>query len=375
MKIVFLISSLGSGGAERVATTLCNAWADYGRDVVLITTYSGAGVPFYKVDSKINLRNLADEIRSPRIGKNYFHRMLTLRRMIIEAQPDVVVSFLPNVNIAAIFATAFTGIPCVIGERSDPLVQPLGRLWSTACRMLYRFADAVTVQTDSVAQRIGNVYPALKKVLVIPNPLPNELMKLQPRMPNAASSNGRHILLSVGRLSIEKRTGQIIDAFSELTERYPDWDLHLIGEGPLRHVLQQQINDCGIQPGRIRLIGRSQEPWILMREADAFVLASAYEGFPNALLEAVALGLPSISTDCKSGPREISDNGKVVRLVPVDDHKALVKELDELMGDENLRSQLSREGVDSVRKRFVLAEVLMLWDSLLTSVIAERQVQ
>lgn len=372
MNLVFLTNNLSAGGAERVTTTLSNVWSVLGVNVVLIVTFKEVCDPFYPLDPRVQLRFLANEVNGSRKGKHHLHRLLTLRRMILETRPDVVVSFLPNVNIAAILATAFTGIPCVIGERSDPLDQPIGRLWSMACQMLYRYADAVTVQTDSVANRIGKIYPALKWVAVIPNPLPNELVELQPRIPRGAPSNGRRVLLSVGRLSIEKRTGKIIDAFAQVADRHPDWDLHLVGDGPLRETLLQQIDDCGLQIGRVQLLGRSHEPWKLMRDADAFVLASAYEGFPNALLEAVALGLPSISTDCNSGPREISDNGSVVCLVPTDDHKALVEALDAMMGDEHLRIKLSHEGAKSVRQRFVLGEVLKLWDLLFERVLAAR---
>jgi glycosyltransferase involved in cell wall biosynthesis len=149
----------------------------------------------------------------------------------------------------------------------------------------------------------------------------------------------------------------------------------VVGDGPLRDALQQQIERCGLPAGRVSLLGRSHSPWQLMREADAFVLASAYEGFPNALLEAVAIGLPSISTDCRSGPREISDEGRVVRLVPTDDLAALAGALDKLLGDPSLRRRLSETGPGSVRRRFSLPTVLARWDELFAAVTGSKRQQ
>jgi GalNAc-alpha-(1->4)-GalNAc-alpha-(1->3)-diNAcBac-PP-undecaprenol alpha-1,4-N-acetyl-D-galactosaminyltransferase len=375
MRIVLLTSSLDAGGAERVATTLCNAWVARGDEIILIPTFSGGGRPFYSLSKKIKLIYLADEVSTHKIKlntrKNYMIRLKILRNIIVRHNPSLVISFLPNVNIAAIGATIFTRIPCIICERSDPTIHPISPFWSIACRLFYRFADAVTVQTQSVAQRIGEVYPRLKRVTVMPNPLPEELMAMEPRDPDATPNDGRQVLLSVGRLSAEKRPNRIIHAFAALAGKYPTWDLHLIGDGPMRQGLARQIEACGLAPGRVKLLGKNPDPWPAMKKADAFILASAYEGFPNALLEAVALGVPSISTDCRSGPREISDDGRALRLVPPDDDRALTLALDEFLGDPALRRQLSEAGAASVRARFELGMLLRQWDTLFDQVIKD----
>jgi GalNAc-alpha-(1->4)-GalNAc-alpha-(1->3)-diNAcBac-PP-undecaprenol alpha-1,4-N-acetyl-D-galactosaminyltransferase len=372
LRIVFLISSLGSGGAERVASTLSNAWVARGDQVTLVPTFSGGGQPFYELDPRVEVRYLADEIGGPVAGgsgKRYLSRLLALRRLIRARQPDLVLSFLPNVNIAALVATAFTGIPCIVSERSDPSMLPIGRVWSLACRLFYRFADAVTVQTEAVAGRIGSIYPGLRRVAVMPNPLPAALEAEPPRDPDQPAASSRRVLLSVGRLAPEKRTDLIINSFARLAAAYPDWDLHLVGDGPLRADLQRQIDATGLPQQRIRLLGRSTEPWVLMRQADAFVLASDYEGFPNALLEALALGLPAVSTDCRSGPRELSDDGTVVELVPPGDGAALQQALSTLIGDAALRRRLGVAGAASVRRRYGLAQVLGLWDALFAQIL------
>jgi GalNAc-alpha-(1->4)-GalNAc-alpha-(1->3)-diNAcBac-PP-undecaprenol alpha-1,4-N-acetyl-D-galactosaminyltransferase len=368
MKIVFLCSSLGAGGAERVASILCNAWSEKGYSVTLIPTYSGGGQPFYPLHKDVHLRYLADEVARKKISYGYLTRIFLLRKIILSVNPDVVISFLPNVNLAAIFVTSFTGIPCVIGERSDPLEQPIGKLWTTACRLFYRFADVVTVQTSSVAARIGLVYPKLRRVIVIPNPLPPEIEQSSIGYNRPLEDKGRRILLSVGRLSSEKRPENIIEAFLKIAELHPDWDLHFVGDGPLLTKMQHQIKASSRQRRRIVLHGRSDAPWDYMRKADIFVLASAYEGFPNALLEAVALGLPSISTDCNSGPRDISEDGQVVMLVPLHDDLALAESLSRLMADKELRNRLRRQGAESVRARYKLQSVLDSWNTVFTEI-------
>lgn len=371
MKVIFLVSSMGSGGAERVAATLCRAWVERGDDVILVPTFSGGGQPFYVLDERVKLRYLSDEV-GPALGggKRYGRRLMALRRMIREQQPDVVVSFLPNVNIAAIMATAFTGIPCVVCERSDPTARAMPWIWRRACQLLYRFADCVAVQTEAVAERIGELYGDLKRVAVVPNPLPQTLVS----WPVASSRTvDPRVLLSLGRLASGKRVDWVISAFAELAPRYPDWVLHIYGDGPMAQSLANQMMTYPMEiRERIQLLGATTDPWAVMQAADAFVLASEVEGFPNALLEAMGLGLPCVTTDCRSGPREISRNGQDALLVPVGDLGALTQALGRVMGDAELRQTLGRQGRTSVHERYRLETVLTIWDDIFKSVGAWR---
>ena len=171
MRVALLTSSLGAGGAERVASVLCNAWVRRGDTVKLIPTYSGGGAPFYTLDSGIDLEYLSDIVgdRSKSLT-NYIRRYFALRRCLLEFKPDVVVSFLPNVNVFAILALGFTGIPVIVCERRDPSSQPATKFWEYACSTVYRFADALVVQTTSVRKSIGEIYPSLRKITT-PSPL------------------------------------------------------------------------------------------------------------------------------------------------------------------------------------------------------------
>lgn len=367
MKIVFLVSSLNSGGAERVATTLCNAWAARGDRVTLIPTYSGGGVPFYELDSAVELIYLADEVGQKRktlLG--YLQRLITLRRLIKSRQPDVIVSFLPNVNVAAIVASAFLGIPLVVCERTDPSSYPCDKSWEFAAKAMYRYADMLTVQTDAVAVKAAQMY-SVRRIRSIENPLPDEIIKIE----KSYLPRKRKTLLSLGRLSSEKQVDKIIYAFASVAGRFNDWDLHIYGDGPLREMLARQIQEQKLA-GRVFLMGKTNDPWHVMADADAFVMTSKCEGFPNALLEAMGVGLPCIAFDCPSGPREITDNGNLALLVKLNDLQGLIRALEQIMRQEDFRVELGKRARAAVLERYNLSKVLEKWDQLFLEVGARR---
>lgn len=367
MKILLLVSSLDHGGTERVVTSLCNAWGARGDEVTLVPTYSGGGQPFYEISNAVELIYLANVVGVRRKNiLSYAHRIYALRQLIAARNPDVIVSFLPNVNLAAILASAFLRIPLIICERSDPTSYPHENVIGTVCKLTYRFADMLTVQTDSVAGKVESLYPGMKNVRAVPNPLPASVMSYR-----KTGGGDRKILLSLGRLSPEKQIDKLLAAFAEVAPLYGDWDLHIYGDGPQKPALEKLIHRSGLR-GRAILKGATKSPWKIMAGADVFLMASKYEGFPNALLEAMGVGLPCVVFDCPSGPREITRDGKDALLVPLDDQAELIAALKRLMGDEELRSALGKQARESVCNRFSLPEVMRRWDSLFEEVGATR---
>jgi GalNAc-alpha-(1->4)-GalNAc-alpha-(1->3)-diNAcBac-PP-undecaprenol alpha-1,4-N-acetyl-D-galactosaminyltransferase len=361
MKIILLVSSLGAGGAERVATTLCNAWATRGDQVTLVPTFSGGGECFYELSPDVRLVYLADMVpRRKRSFVNQIARLKALRRFLTAERPDVIVSFLSNVNVAVIIASAGLGIPVVVCERTDPFICPTPLMLKIARRLTYPFADSLVVQTKAVANRLVAANWNLRKVQVIPNPIPQQLLDMQMRSNGAGE---RRLLLAVGRLGEEKQFSMLIKVFSRLAQQHTNWALRIVGEGPLRVALQQQIIDLDLGD-RVELPGRTVNISDELDRADAFVLTSRFEGFPNVLLEAMAVGLPCATFDCPSGPREMSMEGKAAILVPLNDEHALGHALSRLMLDEDLRQSLGRCARASVIERFSLDKVLEKWDSL-----------
>lgn len=363
MKIILLTSSLALGGTERVVASLCNEWAARGDDVTLILTFSGGAKMFYPLSERAELINLADVVGVKNLSVfSYAQRLYALRRLIAERSADVIVSFLPNVNVATILSSAFLGIPLIICERSYPLAYSQLHVLNVLRKKTYRYADVLTVQTDGIADKFRQLYPGLKAVHTVPNALPAEISAYQ-----KSSSSDRKILLSLGRLAPEKQIDKLLDTFSLIAPMFPDWDLHIYGDGPLMKPLDEQIRQAGMQ-SRVFLKGPTAQPWEVMARADAFVMVSQYEGFPNALLEAMGIGLPCVVFDCPTGPKEITRNGEDALLVPLNDYGALRTALTRLMSDEPLRNGLGMQARESVFTRFSHAQVMALWDQLFRQV-------
>lgn len=364
MKILFLTSSLSMGGAERVATTLCNTWAEKGVEVTLIQTFSQASLPFYELSPHLNLIYLTDIVKSSRKTlRSYFNRIFALRKLIKNKQPDIIISFLPNVNVAGILASRFLKIPIICSERRNP-EQKIGYLWDLLCKLTYPFADSLVVQTDAVVSKIHQQYPRVTKVRTIANPLTDEIYQIK----NRDRESPRKIILSLSRLVHEKQIDKIIFVFNQLTNQHPEWDLHIYGDGPLKQDLANQIDSLNLN-NRAFLKGPIKTPWsTLANEADIFISTSQSEGFPNTIIEAMAVKIPVITFDCPYGPREASDNGRNAVLIPLNDLDTLKIKLSELMNDSQLQTTLSFQAHEYVKAHYNKERILAQWDALILEI-------
>ena len=345
-----------------MATLLSRAWSERGHEVILCPTFSQRGAVDYPVGKKVELVFLADLV-APRTGR--LGRLLRLRRLMRERRPDVIVSFLSNVNLAAILAARGLGIPVVISERNHPPAvtpQP-SRAFRAARRMLYPRADAIVALTgrtrDWLAERIPRT-----PVTVLPNPVVLPLPEAEPRVaPSDILPAERRVILAAGRLQPQKRFGIAIAAFARIAAAHPDLDLVLLGAGPERARLENLAAASGVA-GRIHLPGFAGNPADWYARSEMFVLTSAHEGFPNLLLEAMAHGLPTISFDVETGPRDMTDDGRRGVLLPDRDHvPALAGAMARLAADETERQRLAAAGAE-VREVYGESGILALWDAL-----------
>jgi GalNAc-alpha-(1->4)-GalNAc-alpha-(1->3)-diNAcBac-PP-undecaprenol alpha-1,4-N-acetyl-D-galactosaminyltransferase len=361
VRITLLISTLGSvGGSERSISLLANAWAQQGREVTLLT-FDHGDVPAYSLHPSIRHRSLGLYAHSRHIFETLartISRIAVLRRAIRESRPDIVVSFIPEPNIRTIVATRGLGIPVVVSERSHPMLD-IGQTWDRLRRLAYPFADVLVCQTTSTLLEFQKTIRVRGRA--IPNliAVPSDFVRRQ-RSPDGGTAP--RVLVAMGRLCPEKGFDLLLNAFARIAGRHPGWSLKIIGTGPLREQLAAQrktLNLCG----RVQFTGVLTEPFSELSQADLFVFSSRYEGFGNALCEAMACGLPAVSFNCPAGPGEIIRHEVDGILVPPEDVDALAAALDDLMTDAAKRERMALRAPE-ILTRFSTSRILSLWDDL-----------
>jgi glycosyltransferase involved in cell wall biosynthesis len=363
-KIVMVVGALTCGGAERVATTMANAWAREGREVWLVSTYLGGKVADYSLHRRVSVVFLSEHmrVRSSLRGFAAVRKAFALRSLIRSIAPDAVVSFLTNVNVLTILALVGLRIPLIVSERTDPAGDvDLHRLFRFARGLCYRHADALVVQTSAAAKRWAEKLPGVQRIEIIHNPLPRELDVAGLRARQGVDGG---TVIAIGRLAREKGFATLLSAFATAFADDPVWKLDIWGRGLLHADLTRRVAELRLE-SRARLCGETTQPWTVLAAAQIFVLSSEYEGFPNAMLEAMAVGLPCIAFDCPSGPQELADGGAAAIMVPAGDAQALASTLREVASDRELRRTLGSRAAAYVRREYSEVKVMGDWDRLL----------
>jgi glycosyltransferase involved in cell wall biosynthesis len=294
-RAVFLINSLAGGGAERVMCTLLRHSTDerdeFDITLALLDDEPAANTPPDWV-----------EVRQLDCRRSFKRSLIGVRRLYAELKPDVAVSFLTRANISNVMNARF---PCVISERVNTTAHfPAGlrgALSRAVVRAIYPRANRVIAVSDGVAQDLRDNYGVRPERLIsIPNPVDIDAILALASQPPALEIDSPYVF-AVGRLVKSKNFAMLIRAFAaaKLSAK-----LVIAGEGGERGALEQLVAELGIAD-RVLLPGFIANPYPLMRRSDLFVLSSSAEGFPNALVEAMAVGAPVIATNCASGPSEI----------------------------------------------------------------------
>jgi len=370
LKITFVIYSLVLGGAERVLARLAEEFAVSGSACTLITLAS-RDVDFIHVGAAVHRVALGVTGRSSsplQAALGNLKGALALRRAIAGSRPDVVLSFLDTTNVLTLIATRGLRLPVVVSERVAPEQMGLPRSWRLLRRLTYRWADALVVQTSDARRSFLDCAPA-RRTHVIPNwvePPATQDLARQRRV----TGDGPPVVVAMGRLSDQKGFDVLLRAFAACRVNHPQWNLVILGEGPSRGALEELVRELGLSG--VEMPGAVADPWGMLRRADIFVLSSNFEGFPNALCEAMARGLPVVSTDCPTGPRDLLNHRENGLLVPIQNVDELARSMSELMDDEDLRSRLGGRA-RSILDRFGRDRVLGLWTELFEKVRASRR--
>ena len=354
MKIMMVITGMHSGGAERVMATLCNELVKT-HSVQLLVLKDAASD--YQLDEKVEL------VGGNVSNQNVVASIRVVKKQIEQWKPDVVLSFMTKTNIIALCAKLVTKTkaPFIIAERANPYNAK--KIFRIIRKYLYPLADGCVFQTRQAQDYYKNILKA--ESVVLRNPL-NPDFKVE-----AYTGPHKKKIVTVGRLSVEKNQKLLIEAFARIAAKYPEHYVEIYGDGPLRAELENQIREEGME-NRVFLMGRKNHIHEHIQDAELFVLPSNSEGMPNALLEAMALGLPSVATDCPiGGSAVIVDNDKNGVLIPMNDPQALAQAMDRVLSDDAFSEKLRTNAV-KVLDDFETAKVCGLWEQYLKKVAAKH---
>src|SRR5574341_125978 len=367
-RICCIISSLGVGGAERVMSLLASEWAAQREDVTIVTlTATGRDAyPLNKRVQRIGL-DLERESWSPlhAIAQN-LRRIRALRGVIKRLAPHVVVSFVDKSNVLTLLSSRGLGVPVIVAERTHPPYHTIGRIWSFLRWLTYRFANAIVVQSEVTRGWAKRLTPRVP-VYVIANPLGSQFFAELP-----AVGTREPVVLAVGRFGPEKGFDLLIEAFARLAVKHPDWSLVVVGAGPLDGHLKDLAGRL-LPRAAFSFPGAVSDPERYYRAASIFAVSSHYEGFPNALLEAMASGCAVVASKCPGGIAEIIRPDIDGVLVPPGDVASLATQIDRLMNNPSERARL---GDNAARGsvRFRMDRIRSLWEKV-TADVGRRETQ
>lgn len=363
LRIAIVSSSLGCGGMERVATLLAGTFVQRGHACTLMTL-GPRTLDFHAVPvgvQRVSLDVVGESESTSAAVRNNVRAVRVLARALTSARLDVVLALGDTTNVKTLIAARIAGVPVVVSERIDPTTVDIGRAWSALRRLAYSRAAALVVQTESVrpwAERlVGRA-----RVDVIGNPVELGVV------PNG-SGRGREIV-AIGRLVPQKGFDVLLRAFACVAGRHPEWRLTIFGEGPARGALAAIAAQLGIAD-RVAMPGQVHDVRERLRSASIFVLSSRFEGFPNALLEAMAAGIAIVATHCPSGPSEILRDCAPAILTPVEDATALAAAIERMIENPERRLACGR-AARVAAQRFDAPAIVDVWESVLARAAASR---
>lgn len=387
-RLTFVVDSLACGGVARAVVSLAHGLLQRGYRVSVIS-FTPADRDFFSLPEGVH-RYVLEPVRG-RSGpwlKLLSTAHATMRRLKIAidaTHPDVVIAHAPRPNVMTLLAMLRSPYPVIVTEHGDVATRPssgkpwLWRKWVWYRLRRYCYARAEKVVSVSAAIDRNVAWLPKERRAIIHNPFSAVDSSSIPAPLPAGASPERPWLISLGRLSHAKGYDILIEAFATIARQFPQWQLVVVGDGALRESLERQAAPLGDQ---IVFAGAIPNPFTLLRQAQLFVMASRYEGFPMAHGEALMCGLPVIATDCPSGTRQSfgsdRDSGGVRELirdgidgilVAPQDAAALAKAMATCMADAALRERLARAAPLGVA-RFSHESILDTWQGLFNEVCA-----
>lgn len=357
-KVIMFTNTMTAGGAERVMTNMVNFMVDDALfekiDFSLLTT--ARGEDFYQLNERVTRRYLDHKVRAlPTLLKpfRFFQRLISLRKLIREEVPTSIISFLENVNLLNILACLGTETNSIISIRNDPRKNEIGVVLSILRKFLYPLAGLLVVQTQEV-EKWSMENNLNKNTVVIPNSvkIPEE---------SWAQENKSDVFrfVAAGRLVEQKGFDLLIKAAEKLSQKGLSFQVDIFGKGALKKKLQSMIQENSLNE-IVSLKGVTKELNKELLDSDTFILSSRYEGFPNVLLEAMSLGVPSISFNCKSGPSDIISNEEDGLLVNDGDIDSLAIAMEKMIKETTRREEMGLKARQNM-KRYEISRIMEIW--------------
>lgn len=389
-KIMFHLNSMGKGGAERVVSLLANEFANRGVEVVVATEWYSEEE--YELDSKVKRIHAGlskEEEQASRVAKQWI-RIRNLRKVLLEESPGVVISFCVKANYRAMMATTGMKIPVIVSVRNDPKIDYVGKTRAVMNKLFLNRTNGCVFQTQEAKEFFDEVLQ--QKSTIICNPVNEKFLRAKRREPQKK-------IVCVGRLVAQKNQMLLVQAFERILEKYPDYHLYLYGDGSddeCKEELIQYVERKDISFARqaqnsdqdekqeaiiketlklkdcVHFMGLSSTLEKDMADAAMFVLPSNYEGMPNALMEAMALGLPVISTDCPcGGSRYWIEPGKTGQLVPVKNVNSMAQAMEYYIRDPKDAECMGAQAKERL-KEATMEKVFEQWNSYISEVLNQK---
>jgi len=355
-KIMFYINAIHHGGAERVMVNLANMFSLRGYEVILVTSFFDREE--YSLSSSVKRLSLEEAEANQSFLKKNTTRINRLRAICKKEGPDILVSFMAEANFRAILASRFLGIKTLISVRNDPRQEYPGFLFKAAAKILYPLASGCVFQTEDAKKWFSRAVQ--KKSRIILNQVDEKFYKVN-------FSGERKDIVTVGRLESQKNQRLLIEAFAQIADHFPEVNLRIYGDGELRQSLAELAKSLGIN-NRVYFMGACMDIQEKIQNAKLFVLSSDYEGLPNAVMEAMALGIPVVSTDCPcGGPRLLIKNNINGILVKTGDKAELIRAMDRILRDKKFAKKISVNA--RIRaSEFRPGKVFEKWEDFITSI-------
>lgn len=366
MKIAFYVGSLSKGGAERVVLNLTKYFLQIGYEVIMVNYHEEENEYALPKQVKRYIVDLSqEEITNNRIV-NFQRRFCKLRNVWKKEKPDRIVSFIGKTNLMTIATSRFLHIPVVVSVRSNPEREYCSRAMQLGMKILFPMADGIVLQTNQAKTYFPKTIQ--KKSVILPNSISEDFIRPY------YQGERVHNIVSVGRIDQNKNQMLLVQAFHELIKENKwnqddkdSWRLVLYGDGSMREQIEQYCIEQHLTESVI-FMGVQDNIADQIQKASIFVLTSRQEGMPNALIEAMALGLAVISTDCPcGGPADLIQDGLNGYLIPVDNKNILKKKLFTLIEQKEKRDAFGKKACEIV-ERLHPDKVNEMWCSYLKQI-------